>query len=335
MKYLILLTLVWALSLKAETVPLPTSVLGVDDLVQELKGSFTTKISDLGKNYITHITDQIVTFTNSETMICNNVSHVVGEPLAKMQYSFQKNNLEFIEKAIYTGCNGETALVEDVVTKGTAPLPLPAKDFLAGKRSIDLKDNETYRLYRISNAASEEIFKVLIEGTNVGKTANFFILGQKFMSMVYEYQATLTRLTITYYGYNASYKVRNSGWTLNRNFQPYTNVVVAYKGIEDQVVYLDADNNRLSLANFLTWFNEGAIRPTISVLAKIIEFHTNFFPKTKTTQTGAQSQRLLEELRIAQNRLLNNTELNLVRNLLQEYMNAAEKGLIIDNRPKK
>jgi hypothetical protein len=51
-------------------------------------------------------------------------------------------------------------------------------------------------------------------------------------------------------------------------------------------------------------------------------------------QSGGQNEHLKEELRIALNRLQNNTELNLVKKQIQEYIDAAENGFLSDSRPK-
>ena len=59
------------------------------------------------------------------------------------------------------------------------------------------------------------------------------------------------------------------------------------------------------------------------------------FPTTEVTSSSGSNQRLLNELRIANSRLLNGTELNLVRILIQQYIQAVEKGEFVDNRPKK
>lgn len=319
---------------KADTVPLPTSVLGVDDIVEEFRGSLTTKIAALGKNYITKVTNQSVTYSSNEAYSCNGFLNQPGEPLAKIEYSNKTDNKQLIEKTTYTGCNNDVTLVEDVITRGENLSPLPMKKVLEGKRTIDLQDNETYRLYKLSNVEGDVLFQVLLEKTLKGKAINYYFLGQQILSMIYEYQATSTRLSITYFGYSIEYARKHAKWKYNYQFTPYLNVVLASTNKEDPIIYFDSNNNRLSLSGFITSFNEGIMKYTISTLAEIVQYHTMYFPKTATTQTGAQSQKFLEELRIAQNRLLNNIELNLVRNLLQDYVNAAEKGLIIDNRPK-
>ena len=49
------------------------------------------------------------------------------------------------------------------------------------------------------------------------------------------------------------------------------------------------------------------------------------------------NQRMMDELQLAYTRLLTNTDLQLVKQLIQEYRLAIENGLIevVDKRPKK
>lgn len=333
MKWLLLL-LIPILTVKAETIPLPSSVLGVNDIIEEFRGQLSTKFSDLGKNYITRIVDQSVSFLSANPYNCNGVTNNPNSVLTTLQYIYKKTDSELIEKSKYSGCNGEISLVEDVVTRGTNLSPLSFSDFIRGKRSFDLKDDENYRLYKVSNSDGEEVFKVLIQKFNNSKIVQFFITGQKFLTMNYDFTPDSTRLTITYYGFEANYVRKYSSWSMRMNFTPYTNTIYVSKKSGSQAIYLDNDGKQISLLNFLNGFTNQIMNAPIKLLYGIFAYHNYYYPETQATQTGAQSQRMLEELRMAQNRLLTNTELNLVKLLLQDYINALEKGLILDNRPK-
>ncbi len=333
MKWLLLL-LIPILSVKAETIPLPSSVLGVDDIIEEFRGQLSTKFNDLGKNYITRIVDQSVSFLSTNPYSCNGVVNNPNAVLTTLQYFYKKTDTELVEKSKYTGCNGEISLVEDVVTRGTNLNPLKFSDFIRGKRSFDLADGENYRLYQATNSDGEEIFKVLIQKNNNSKLVQFFITGQKFLTMNYDYAQDSTRLTLTFYGFNVTYARKYASWNMKMDFTPYKSTVYVSKNSGNQAVYLDNDGKQISLLNFLNGFTNQIMNTPIKLLYGIFAYHNYYFPETQATQTGAQSQKMLEELRIAQNRLLTNTELNLVKMLLQDYINALEKGLIIDNRPK-
>lgn len=334
MKKLFLIFLIYGHTLQAETIPLPPAVSTINDIVNEFRNALTTKISELGKNFIAQSTDKTILFTNSSTLNCHADVILKGEPVSSMQYNFKKVGMELIEKAIYTGCGNQIALVEDVVTRGGKLEPLKYNDFVKGKRDFELNDDESYRLYRVSNAENEEIFKMLIEKSEKTKLVEFFILGQKFLRMNYDYQLLSTKLTLTYYGYKANYVRSYANWGVNRSFDAFMNSVSVTKGPFNQVKYLDENGAQISQTEYLSLFNKMIVSGTLGTIRQIFDYHNYYFPTTKIVQTGSINQHLKEELRLVFNRLQNNTELNLVKKQIQDYIEAAENGLIIDNRPK-
>lgn len=331
MKTLIVAIFLISLNASAQSIALPPSVSSIDDMINGFRNTLTTKIGELGKNFISQLSDKTIVFTNSTLLNCNGTSINQGEPVSTLQYNFKKANNELVEKSIYTGCGNQISLVEDVITKGGKLTPLKYSDFIKGKREFDLKDDETYRLYRLSNSDNEEIFKILIEKNNQSKLVEFYILGQKFLRMNFDFQEKSTRLTYTYSGYTAKYVRKYASWEMNVDYQPFTNTVLATSA---QVIYLNTEGNPLSQSEYLFRFDRYATSGPLTRIRKIMEYHNFYFPTTKVVQTGSGNEHLKEELRIAFNRLQNNVELNLVKKQLQEYMEAAENGLIIDNRPK-
>jgi hypothetical protein len=309
--------------------------MGVDEIIEEFRGTLKTKIVDLSKNYISLISEQVVVFKNSEDMECNGNSISKGTVITSLKYGFNFNgDHELNEKAVYTGCSGDISLIEDVITTGDNLKPLPFNDFIRGKRSFDLQDNEQSRLYKVSNLEGEEIFKVFVEKKGNTKFAVFYYVGQKFLTINYEYNSSSTRAIFTAYSYNASYVRKHGRWNSRSTYAPVSFSAFVNKFSADQVVYLDANGARLSLSNFLGMFDNYVLQSTVSNLQSIFDYHNYYFPSTEATKSGAASQRLLEELRVAQTRLLTNSEINLVKNFVQNLINAAEAGQLIDNRPR-
>jgi hypothetical protein len=153
--------------------------------------------------------------------------------------------------------------------------------------------------------------------------------------MYYEFNLNNTKVTFTVYSYSAKYVLKHASWTTEqRSFPPTSLSVQVYKDSSDSVRFYDPTGNRMSLTNFLSLFDEVILTGTIARLQSILNYHTYYFPTTEVLKSGAQSQKLLEDLRIAQSRLLTNTEINLVKNLIQDLIIATESGLITDNRPK-
>jgi hypothetical protein len=91
----------------------------------------------------------------------------------------------------------------------------------------------------------------------------------------------------------------------------------------------------MSLSNFINTFSKTVTERSLKTLSSIFKYHNYYFPPTEATKSGSQNQRLIDELRLNQNRLLANTDINLIKVFLLDLINAAELGQIIDNRPKK
>jgi len=317
----------------AENIPLPASVPGADDLVSEFRTQIVTKIVDLGKNYISTIRGNTLAFTNSDAMKCNEVTHEAGERLATIQYSYSQKGKQLLEQVTYTGCNSQISLVEDIITEGDNLAPMNFKDIIKGKRSIELAENETKRIYKISNGEGDEIFSVIAEKGSGTQTVNFKFIEQKFLAVNYRYSPESTRALLTFFGYEAAYVRKYGRWGMKNKMDPFNLTVLAKK--EGDINYFNNDGQLISLSSFNSTFNKTIMDSTISTVSDIMEYHTYYFPKTDSTKSGNQSQRFIDELRLAQNRLLANTDISLVKILIQELINAAEIGQIIDNRPKK
>lgn len=334
MKHLwILLLLISVTGVHAENIPLPASVPGPDELISEFRTQIVTKIVDLGKNYISTISKNTLVFTNSDAMKCNEANQEAGERLASIQYSFSLKDNQLLEQVTYSGCNSQISLVEDVITEGQNLSPLNFKDVIKGKRTVELKSNETKRIYRISNGEGDELFSVLTEKGDNSQTMIFNILQQKFLAVNYRYSPDSTRAVLSFFGYEAAYVRKHGRWQMKNKMEPFNVTVLAKK--DGGVNYFNNDGNLISLSSFVNTFNKTVMDSTISTLDDIFQYHTFYFPKTESTKSGNQSQRFIDELRLAQNRLLANTDISLVKILIQELINAAEIGQIIDNRPKK
>jgi hypothetical protein len=336
MKLLILFIFLFKINAYAQNqvVPLPPAVSSIDDIIGEFRETLSLKLEELGKNFISTMGQSTILFTNSDSIRCNGSLIQQGQPVSSLLLTFKnKTESELSEKAVYTGCHSQISLVEDVITKGTKLIPLSFKDFIKGHRSFDLNENETSRLYRLSNAENEDIFKLIIEKTKKGKIAEFYILDSKFLTITYEFEETYTRATFMYHGYKGKYVRKHSTWEFDRLYEPFSNTVLAKKGKSTETFFFDTRGGRLSQSEFLSRVEMYLFSGPISRIRNFLEYHNNYFPTTNIVQSGRGNERLKEELRILFNRLQNNTEINLVKRQVQDYMEAAESGLLKDNRP--
>ena len=141
-------------------------------------------------------------------------------------------------------------------------------------------------------------------------------------------------MNFTYFDYSAKYKRKYASWTFNNSFDAFTNTIFSTKGSAVQFTFFDKTGNPISQNAFSTQFDQKVISSTMARIRRIMDYHNYYFPTTAVVQTGASNERLKAELRVALNRLQNNVELNLVKKQIQDYIEAAENSLILDNRPK-
>ncbi len=338
MKFTIFFLLAMSLDSPAEEliVPIPASVSTIDEIVNEFRETTTNKLEELSKNFISIINGKTVGFTTSSPLRCNGLSTPPGQPISSLQYVSNLKDQELIEKAVYTGCNGAISLVEDVVTRGNELKSLEYSDFIKGKRSFDLGANENYRYYRLSNSDNEEIFKFIIERTPNGKTAEFFIVESKFLTLRYEFSVDQSKVTFKYNGYKGRYARKFATWEFDRLYDPFTNTVIAKKvGTFVETSFYDTRGVRFTQKDFLTRVDDFLFSGPVKRIRDILDYHNYYFPSTEVVKTTGQNEVLKEELRLTYNRLQNNSELNLVKKQIQDYIEAVNLGQIIDKRPKK
>ncbi len=324
-------------SLNATAAPkLPRVAFGVDDLIKEFRAPLQLKISELSKNYIVQKEGYNASYKSHTNVNCLWTNIPGGEVLAKVQLNIKKGEDTLSESAYYTGCKDQLNLKELIVTKGSDLKPISKKQFFNGERSFALKKNETSKLYRLMSWDDVELFRLTIRRTVNGKIAEFFIREQRFMNATYNFNDDQSRVIYTFYGYNVSYSRKHSQWSMNRGRSAYALKVIAKDSGISPVTYLNSDNTPIAAATFQRFFSYSVLQGTIARLADFIKWHNWIFPTTEFQATGVQNSRFLDELRLTFTRLLSNTDLNLVRNLVQEYIKSIEEGLlkVIDNRPK-
>ena len=326
-------------SIKAAVVPLPKTIANIDDITDAFRGVLKTKMRDLVKNYIVSDGPGQIVLTSNETIMCNHVHYGAGSPLAKLQHQIKNTGNKLSESVTYYGCGGnEIELREIIVTEGQNLQPISWNEFKEGKRSLKLKKNESMRLYSLLNGSGEEMVKIVIKRTAKGQNQSFYVQGQNFLTMIYEYGEERSRILCTAYGFEVKYNWKGSTWHSNWQFDSEHASIIAYRNPVEKVVFLDHFGRKTSEANYQKKFNhlvmEGAMGFYSSILSKT---HFHFFPPTEAVRSIGANQKILNELNLAYTRLLTNTDITLVKNLIKEYKDSIEAGLIevVDKRPEK
>lgn len=334
MKKYLIFALFFFCNVSRSELPLPQAIYSIDDIVNEFREILSKKIEDLGKNYITKISENSVSFSSNTVLNAYGTPIEVGESISSMQFSNNKKENELFEKVIYRGFHGQITLVEDIITKGTDLKPISFSDFLRVKRTVDLLPNENSKVYRLSNENNEEIFKVIIEKTPNGKIAKFYLVEQNFLNLNYEFSDTSTRLIAKYNGYTGSYKRTYASWNFNVNYDPFSNSVLIKKDKNFELFFFNTYGVLFSQNDYLSRQEMYLSNGPLKRLRSIIDYHMHYFPETSSVKTSSTNEAFKEELRIMMNRLQNNIEINLVKKQLQEYIEAANAGTILDKRKK-
>lgn len=341
MKMLLILTIFLATSVKAQSlessINLPPGVATIDEIVDEFRGTLIEKIGELGKNFISQTKENTLVFSNSSDLRCNGQKTSIGQPVSAIQYSFKLTPNNLSEKIVYIGCNNLVSVVEEIYTEGNDLKPSSFGDVVKGKRTFDLENNETKKIYRVSNSDNEEMFKLVVQKmSGQNKIAEFFITENKFMVLLYEFSSQFSRLTFKYLGYSGKYVRKFSTWSFTARYDPFSNTVLSQKNSSGAIdnFYFDTRGARLSQADFFSRVSNFLFQGPLARIRSFLDYHNFYFPTTQTVQSSGQNERLKEELRLAFNRLQNNFELNLVKKQIQDYIEAVENGFLKDSRPK-
>ncbi|MFT6071456.1 MAG: hypothetical protein ACJAT2_001635 [Bacteriovoracaceae bacterium] len=314
---------------------LPKKAFKIDDIIKEFRGAFELKISELQRNYITHKNGRNASFKSHEDTQCGWQSAQAGDSLAKIQMSIHRDDSSLTESIFYTGCAGQLNLKEIVVTNGSDLNPISERELFEGKRKFDLLANEQSRYYSLRAWDDQEIFRLTLRRLNNGKVAEFFIRGQRFMNMTIAIEEGTTRVSYTLYPYTFKYIRPDQSWSVNRSLPTHTLTAVRNTNGASKDQYFNSTYKEISSSSFQSYFSYSVLESSLARISTYIKWHLFVFPSTEFTSSGAQSSRFLDELRLTFTRLLSNTDINLVRNLIQSYILAIEEGVIkiIDSRP--
>jgi hypothetical protein len=314
---------------------LPKKAFKIDDIIKEFRVPLELKISELQKNYISHKNGRNASFKSHEDTTCSWVKAPAGETLAKIQMSVKNEENRLTESVFYTGCHDQLNLKELVVTTGKNLKPLSEIDLFEGRRNFELKENELSRYYSLRAWDDQELFRLTLRRVGKGIVAEFFIREQRFMNMTLTSDDLSNRITYTFYPYDIKYKRKHSSWSINRGRATYSLSAIKNTSADSREYYLNSTFEEISGSTFQVYFGYSVLQSSITRLSSFMKWHLFLFPTTEFASSGVQSSRFLDELRLTFTRLLSNTDLNLVRNLVQSYIRLIEEGVIkiIDSRP--
>lgn len=323
---------------KASAFDLPQALYSINDLVREFRAPLQTKVEDLRKNYRAQTTNNLVEYTSHEQVNCLFREWGPGAILTRLEYFFRKNGDEALDLIRYSGCGDDITLVEKFLRFDKNAGPLSFEQFSKGQLDFELKEEWERYNYQLENKKGDLLFSLSARWLDANKKNalySFSIRGQEFLVVRYNYTDAEIRVTYTFKGFDVKYQYPPFyKEAVTQEHNQFTFKVLVKKERPHSPIFLSSFDNELSQNTFISYFSFWAITKGLSYVKKFVDFHLYWFPPTEFVNTGGQSQRLINELRLALNRILNNTNINLVEVYLRKLIEAVENGLITDRRPR-
>lgn len=324
-------------TLQASDLVVPDALYTIDDLVGEFRRPLQTKVEDLKKNYRSQTTNNLVEYSSNTNVNCLFREWEPGAVLTRLEYVFRKEGDQALDVIRYKGCGEDTALVEKFLRFDPNALPLTFGQFSRAHLKFELQKEWSRYNYILENKKGEELFSLSGRWLDASKTSSLYsfnMRGQEFLIVRYTKTSEETRITYTFKGFDISYSYPPYfKQTASQEHNQFTFKVLVKKERPDSPIYLSSFDSQLSQNSFLSYFSYWAIKNGLSNVKKFVDFHLYWFPPTEVVSSGGLSQRLINELRLALNRILNNTNLNLVEVYLRNLIKSVEDGLIVDRRP--
>lgn len=318
---------------------LPPGVLSINSLMEQWRSELTIRIEGLQENYVLRRESNLLSYTSHKGEKCSYVWVAAHQPLAQAQLDAFDSQGGKTQIARYTGCDKRTNINETHFSQGSSPYVLSMDSFRTGQRSFELQEGETSRDYYLADEFGTEMFRLYGMRTATGLFYSLSLFGQNFLTYEISKEAQFDRYTFNFKPVKIKYVRKFRTWDADYNFPEFTMHVYQFKNghRNNEVQYVTTDNQQLSQQAFQQMFAGIVISGPLNTLKSVMEYHLFSFPSIEIGSTGAQNQRILEELNLAQIRLRSGTQqdIELVLQLLREYVNAINNNQIRinDQRP--
>lgn len=308
-----LLFLALSFSASATAAEAPTYLVKEEAILEEFRGQIRSKFEELSQNYIISRSESGIVWSSSSKVDCAGFSRSARYPLASIAMSKAESAVSFIVK----GCSGAPLFKETFESAKAQEFKL--SDYLRGQ----LPAGKITR-YLLQDGKGQNVF----EWHANENTSVFLFTKQRFLDIYKEEQ----RWQYKAVGYSSNYS--NDGFNMGV-VMDFDDSRLSVDWSEREVRLYNTDFQRISVNTYLTSYSHAVQNTTLNFVAGIVKYFIGSLPSTEFVSAGGQNSRFLDEMRLTYTRLLNNLELNLVKQYVQEVIKAIESGLIkiTDNRP--
>jgi hypothetical protein len=330
----------------AEEVDYPSGVLQIEEMIEGFRAVFRRKMEELSENYIIrHSGDTqsgVFRFQSNKPATCYGPSIDNQDEVSKIVYHQEVQNLEGglqrrRDNVQYWGCYRNIELAESVTTTGRNLSLRTLNQIRKAAHDFSLSDNIQEIHWRLFNMDQEEVasFRLMqVPGEEV--RLYFFIKSAPLVTVNILIKDSEKRFVFEFPNTSFEYKRKYSRWSYR--FSGSNPKIFEACQIEEQAPsYLNSKRQFISQVEFQQAMTDNLIGKDarLKIIEQFFRYHIYGFPSTAVAVSLGNNQRILNELRLANIRLLSSTDLNLVQNLIQSYIDLIEKGEIkVDDQRK-
>jgi hypothetical protein len=279
------------------------------------------KIKQMDQNFIRNIEDGSITYISRSDELClDNTLVTKNIPLMRIILTQSLEDGVYQETRSYTGCNGKVVFQENIVAKGLSAPMHTMDDF--HKNNMDFSKVREYSAFEYSFLDEDggRTYAVVSRTDNDIQEMNFILNNQVFMQRVIQ-----DTNWISYTSFPLDFEMSRNGYRFRTSSTKRFDNQLRAKINKNNVEYYNSKGERIALATFQKNF-------TVNGADLIMDSFFAYYPKTSFVTSNLQSSKMLTELRDAETFLINGVNLELVRILVRDYIEAIERGEIVDNR---
>jgi hypothetical protein len=313
----------------------PDHMLGVKKIMKDFRKPIQDKLLQMRQNFIERSYKNGTRFISNEKVVCPfGVEIAPKESIVTYTYTTDvtkdevTNKITTVQNRLLRGCAKKDTIQERIKIVGNKAYLQDHQDVMQGKLQLQMgKGAKELVDYRMLDSQGVQVMRIYSKISDTKRITNFYFGDQKFIQITYI--KNKTNLDLRYRFYNMDFNINRNGFVYSEAIPARTdNFFRAIVHDNGAIEYFNDKGIQVSLASFQKNFQLNGISWIMDSI--LIEL-----PVTDFVSTGGDSARLKEELRNAQTWLIggNPAQLNLVRNLIEEYLQAVDKGLLIDKRP--
>ena len=309
------------MALPSFAIELGNEFLTAKSYTDQFRQLLINKITQMDQNFIRNINDGSITYISRSDELClDNTLVTKNIPLMRIILSQSYDKGVYQETRSYTGCNGKVVFQETINAKGLSKPMHTMDDFYKNNMDFSkVREYESFEYSFIDEDGGRTYAVVASKNKNI-QEMNFILNNQVLMQRIIQ-----DGNWVSYTSHPINFEMNRNGYTFRTSSSKRFDNQLRAKINKNNIDYYNSKGERISLAAFQKNF-------AINGADFIMDSFFAYYPKTSFVTSNLQASKMLTELRDAETFLINGVNLDLVRILIREYIEAIERGEIVDNR---